>query len=54
MVSVPDPAVLTAAFPSLPCALKREMRSNHAGGLAPVDLPGRAGGDPGSGPSGLR
>ena len=30
MVSVPDPAVLTAAFPSLPCALKREMRSNHA------------------------
>ena len=46
MVSVPDPAVLTAAFPSLPRALKREMRSNHAGELG--------GGHPGSGPSGLR
>ena len=36
MVSVPDPAVLTAAFPSLPRALKREMRSNHAGELGAV------------------
>ena len=36
MASVPDPAVLTAAFPSLPRALKREMRSNHAGELGAV------------------
>ena len=36
MVSVPNPAVLTAAFPSLPRALKREMRSNHAGELGAV------------------
>ena len=36
MASVPDPAVLTAAFPSLPRALRREMRSNHAGELGAV------------------
>jgi len=36
MASVPDPAVLTAAFPSLPPALRREMRSNHAGELGAV------------------